>query len=173
MAASPRTQTAYSSLALQGSCVSRLELKVPPDVIWILVAGLMWLVSTRTPKVDLPSLVRVGTTVVLTVIGIWFVVGARMSLESADTTWRPLTPGQTTRLVSTGVYGLSRNPVYLGMLFVMLGLAIALSSPAALALSAVFVLYLNRFQIAPEERALSAVLGQEYLDYQARVRRWL
>ena len=142
-------------------------------MVWILVAGLMWLVSTRTPKVDLPSLIRVGTTVVLTVIGIWLVVSARRSLERADTTWRPMTPGQTTRLVTTGVYSMGRNPVYLGMLLVVLGLAVALSSPAALALTAVFVLYLNKFQIAPEERALSAVLGQEYLDYQARVRRWL
>jgi protein-S-isoprenylcysteine O-methyltransferase Ste14 len=153
--------------------VSRLELKVPPDVVWVLVAGLMWLVSLRTPRLDVASPIRVGTAVALTVVGVWLVVSARMSLERANTTWRPMTPGQATALVDTGVYRVSRNPVYLGMLFVMLGLAVALSSPAALALSAVFVLYIDRFQIEPEERALSAVLGREYLDYQGRVRRWL
>jgi protein-S-isoprenylcysteine O-methyltransferase Ste14 len=153
--------------------VSRLELKVPPDVVWVLVAGLMWLVSLRTPRLDVASPVRVGIAVALTIVGVWLVVSARMSLSKANTTWRPMTPGQATALVDTGVYRVSRNPVYLGMLFVMLGLAVALSSPAALALSAVFVLYIDRFQVEPEERALSAVLGREYLDYQARVRRWL
>ena len=153
--------------------MSRLELKIPPDVLWVLVAGLMWLTSLRTPRLDLPTPIRVGSAVALTVAGVWFVVGARMSLDKAKTTWRPMTPGQSTSLVSTGVYGVSRNPIYLGMLLVMLGLGVALSSPVALALSVVFVLYLDRFQIEPEERALSTILGQEYQEYQTRVRRWL
>ena len=59
------------------------------------------------------------------------------------------------------------------MLLVLAGLAILLSSPAALAVSALFVVYLDRFQIEPEERALSDVLGQEYLEYLATVRRWI
>ena len=153
--------------------MSRLELKIPPDVVWVLVAGLMWPVSVRTPRLDVPSPIRVVVAVALTVAGVWFVVAARMSLDKAKTTWRPMTPGQSTSLVSTGVYSVSRNPIYLGMLLVMLGLGVALSSPAALALSVVFVLYLDRFQIEPEERALSTILGQQYSAYQTRVRRWL
>ena len=153
--------------------MSRLELKVPPDVIWVLVAGLMWLASTRTPRLGLPTPVRVGIAVALTVLGAWAIVSARMSLERANTTWRPMTPGQSTSLVTSGVYRISRNPIYLGMLLVMLGWAVALASPFALVLSAVFVLYVDRFQIGPEERALSAVLGRDYLDYLARVRRWV
>ena len=134
--------------------MSRLELKIPPDVVWILVAGLMWLVSVFTPNLGLQSPIRVGTGAVLAVVGIWFVLSARMSLARAKTTWRPMTPGQVSSLVSTGVYRLSRNPIYLGMLLVLLGFAVVLSSPAALAVSAVFVVYLDRFQIRPEERAL-------------------
>jgi len=153
--------------------VSRLELKIPPDVVWVLVAGLMWFVSVRTPRLDLPSSLRIGIGVVLTLGGVGAMASARASLERANTTWRPMIPEQTTSLVTSGVYGFSRNPVYLGMLLVMLGWAVLLASPAALVVSAVFVLYLDRFQIRPEERALSAILGQEYLDYLARVRRWL
>ena len=55
----------------------------------------------------------------------------------------------------------------------MIGWAVLLASPAALVLSVVFVLYLDRFQIGPEERALTAILGQEFLIYGAHVRRWL
>ena len=153
--------------------MSHLELKVPPDVVWVLVAGLMWLASVRTPRLGLPSPLRIGIAVALTVVGVWAMVSARVLLERANTTWRPMTPGQATSLVTSGVYSLSRNPIYLGMLLVMLGWAVALASLAALALSSVFVLYLDRFQIGPEERALSAILGQEYLDYLARVRRWV
>jgi protein-S-isoprenylcysteine O-methyltransferase Ste14 len=153
--------------------VSRLELRIPPDVVWALVAGLMWLAAVSTPRVVVPSLARIGIGAVLTILGVVAMVSARAALERASTTWQPMTPGQTTRLVTTGVYGFSRNPMYLGMLLVMLGWGVLLASPAAMVVSAVFVLYIDRFQIMPEERVLSAVLGQEFLEYLARVRRWI
>jgi protein-S-isoprenylcysteine O-methyltransferase Ste14 len=153
--------------------VSRLELKVPPDVVWLFVAALMWLASATTPRLAIPFPLRVGVAVILTIVGVWAIVSARIVLERANTSWRPMTPGQATSLVTTGVYRVSRNPIYLGMLLVMLGWAVALASPGALVLSAVFVIFLNRFQIRPEEHALTAILGREYLDYLGRVRRWL
>lgn len=153
--------------------MSRLELRVPPDVVWVLVAGLMWLASRWMPRLDVPSLVRLATAAPFAIVGAWAIVSARVSLERANTTWRPLTPGQSTRLVTSGAYGFSRNPIYLGMLLVTLGWAVWLASPAALVVSSLFVLYIDRFQIAPEERALMAVLGQEYRDYVRHVRRWI
>jgi len=153
--------------------VSRLELKVPPDVVWVIVAGLMWWASTTTPRLVVPMPLRNGLAVALTVLGVWVMVSARAALERAGTTWHPTTPDKATSLVTSGVYGFSRNPVYLGMLLVIMGLAVLLTSPAALAVSALFVVYLDRFQIRPEERALTEILGQEYLDYAKRVRRWI
>jgi protein-S-isoprenylcysteine O-methyltransferase Ste14 len=153
--------------------VSNLELKVPPDVVWVLVAALMWLVSRYTPALGLHPAVRIGAAVVLTVAGVWLIVAARVLLDRAKTTWQPTAPRRATAVVDTGVYHLSRNPMYLGMLLVLAGWAVLLSSPAALAVSAVFVLYLDRFQIGPEERALSDVLGQDYPEYLKTVRRWI
>lgn len=153
--------------------MSRLELKIPPDVVWLILAGLMWLAARATPRLVIPTLLRAGTGVVLTILGVAIVVGARKALERANTTWGPMTPERTTSLVTAGVYAFSRNPMYLGMLLVMLAWAAWLASPAALIVSGVFVPYIDRFQIAPEERALSASLGREYLDYLARVRRWV
>ena len=153
--------------------MSRLELKVPPDVVWVFVAGAMWLASRYTPQLSLPSLIRVGVPSLLTAAGVWLMVSARTLLDESNTTWRPMTPRKARAVVSTGVYHLSHNPIYLGMLLVLVGWAILISSPAALVVSAVFVLYIDRFQIEPEERALSDVLGQEYLDYLATVRRWI
>jgi len=153
--------------------VSRLELRIPPDVVWVLVAGLMWLASTVTPKLTLPSAVRIAAGATLTVLGVLAMASARAALSRADTTWLPMTPARTRRLVTSGVYRVSRNPIYLGMMLVLLGLAVLLTSPAALLVSAVFVLFLDLFQIAPEERALAAAFGREYVEYRAHVRRWI
>ena len=161
------------TLGLQGARVSRLELKIPPDVVWVIVAGLMWLASTVTPKLALPSAARVAAGATLTILGIFAMASARAALAQANTTWRPTTPTNATRLVTSGIYRVSRNPVYLGMMLVLVGLAVLLASPAALLVSAVFVLYLDLYQIAPEERALAEAFGQEYVEYRARVRRWI
>jgi protein-S-isoprenylcysteine O-methyltransferase Ste14 len=109
----------------------------------------------------------------LTIVGVFAMASARAALERANTTWHPTTPERSTSLVTSGVFGLSRNPIYLGMMLVMLGFAVLLASPAALLASSAFVIYIDRFQIEPEERTLAVILGQEYIDYCSRVRRWI
>jgi len=151
----------------------RLELKVPPDVVWVLLAGLMWVASIWTPRLDVPFAARAGAAVALAGAGVWAIISARVSLRRANTTWGPSTPSRSTTLVTSGIYAFSRNPMYLGMLLVLLGWAAWLGSPAALVLSTAFAVYIDRFQIGPEERALAAILGQAFVDYQAHVRRWL
>ena len=76
-------------------------------------------------------------------------------------------------MVTRGVYRWTRNPMYLGMLVVLAGWAVWLGSAAALLGLPLSVLLLNRLQIGPEERILRERFGQDYIDYQARVRRWL
>ena len=156
-----------------GGEVSGLQLKVPPDATWLGVAALMWLAAATTPGFAIPTLLRLGIAAPLLGVGVAIVVAARLMLSRAHTTWRPADPGRTTSLVTDGVYRHSRNPIYLGMLLALLAWAVVLADPLALALSAVFVLYVDRFQIGPEERALSEVMGDEYRDYMGRVRRWL
>ena len=82
-------------------------------------------------------------------------------------------PDSTSSLVVSGIYKYTRNPMYLGFLLVLLGWATFLSNITALALLPVFVVYMNRFQIGPEERALGSLFAQEYKAYHARVRRWI
>jgi protein-S-isoprenylcysteine O-methyltransferase Ste14 len=153
--------------------VSGLDLKVPPDAVWLGVAAVMGLAAATAPGLTIPLLLRLGVAAPLVAAGIVVIVSARLSLSRARTTWRPAQPRRATNLVTSGVYRFSRNPIYLGMLLALLAWAVALASPLALALSAVFVLYMDRFQIRPEERALTAVIGDEYRDYVRRVRRWL
>jgi protein-S-isoprenylcysteine O-methyltransferase Ste14 len=89
------------------------------------------------------------------------------------TTINPLKPASASALVTKGIYRLTRNPMYLGLATLLLAWAIYLGNLAALAGVPLFILYMNRFQIAPEERALAARFGAEFAAYRARVRRWL
>jgi protein-S-isoprenylcysteine O-methyltransferase Ste14 len=77
-----------------------------------------------------------------------------------------------TRVVAEGPYGLTRNPMYLGHLVFMLGLAVALRSYVALALLVLRAIWFHRRVVADEAR-LAARFGAEYTDYMRRVKRWL
>ena len=85
----------------------------------------------------------------------------------------PRTPDKATSLVSGGIYRFSRNPMYLGFLLLLAAWFFYVENWAAAILLPLFVLYMNRFQIAPEERALVAMFGPEFITYTQRVRRWM
>jgi protein-S-isoprenylcysteine O-methyltransferase Ste14 len=153
--------------------MSSLELKVPPDLIWVAVAVLMWLTSRVAAGVVAGEQFRRVLALVLIAIGTWLIVGARVALDHAGTTWHPTEPGRSTVLVTSGVYRFSRNPTYLGMQIVLLSWAVVLASPAAALVSAIFGLYIDRFQIRPEEMTLAVALGEDYRGYLVRVRRWI
>lgn len=153
--------------------VTGLELKIPPDVVWALAAASMWLASTLTPGIAVETPIRLAPAGLLVLLGGGLIIAARVTLNRARTTWHPGRPHSATHLVTAGVFRYSRNPTYLGMLLVLLGWAAYLTSPVALIPAVLFIPYLNRFQIAPEERALSTIFGHEYDGYARRVRRWL
>ena len=85
----------------------------------------------------------------------------------------PLEPANAANLVTGGVFRLSRNPMYLSLLLLLVAYAVRLDAPAVWLGPIVFVAYVTRFQIHPEERALEAKFGPAYLQYQLRTRRWL
>ena len=96
-----------------------------------------------------------------------------IEFRRARTTVDPTRPEHSSAIVSGGIYSLTRNPMYLGFLLILAAWAAWLGNlPACLALLA-FVQYMNRFQIAPEERVLGARFGAPYEAYRQRVRRWL
>jgi protein-S-isoprenylcysteine O-methyltransferase Ste14 len=100
-------------------------------------------------------------------------LAALVGFLRAKTTVNPIKPASTSSLVLTGPYRFSRNPMYLGQLLLLLGWATFLANGVAYLFAPVFVLYINRFQIVPEERSLCAKFGAEFLAYKARVGRWL
>ncbi len=133
----------------------------------------MWFASSLVPPVVVPFGVRVGAALALVAIGQSISISGMVSFRRAKTTMNPIKPGAASSLVSSGVYRFTRNPMYLGLSVTLLGWAMFLSNPLALLAVALFVLYINRFQINPEERVLWSLFGAEYAAYKEKVRRWL
>jgi protein-S-isoprenylcysteine O-methyltransferase Ste14 len=150
-----------------------LELKIPPPAIAVVVAAAMWALSRLTPLFHMPTGVRLLSALAVALLGIGFSVAGVISFRRAKTTLNPTKPQLTSSLVSSGIYIVTRNPMYVGLLVVLIALAIFLSSPGTLLGPAAYFVYIGRFQIAPEERALTALFGAEYTAYLSRVRRWL
>ena len=150
-----------------------LELRIPPPVVGLLVAAVMWVVAHVPPLLQLPKPIRLLVAAVLGGIGIAIAIGGVASFRRAKTTVSPLKPETSAALVSTGVYSFTRNPMYLGMVLVLLGWAAYLSSIWSLVGPVFFALYITRFQIVPEERVLDRLFGASFAEYKKRVRRWL
>jgi protein-S-isoprenylcysteine O-methyltransferase Ste14 len=150
-----------------------LELKIPPPVVAVLVGLAMWFASGLGPSMELPLLARSLIFAAIALAGGATALAGDLEFKRARTTINPLKPQNASSLVTSGVYRFTRNPMYLGLLLVVLGWAAFLCSAVALVGPVIFVAYIGRFQIAPEERVLSAKFGTAYSGYLARVRRWL
>lgn len=150
-----------------------LELKVPPPVVALVVAVLMWVGWRLTPSLGLPLAVRAAVAALPAAAGGVLGVSAIALFLKARTTIEPMKPYETCMIVDTGVYRLTRNPMYLGLTLILVAWALLLGNVVSLALVALFPLYITRFQIRPEERALAARFGERYETYRARVRRWV
>lgn len=153
--------------------MTSLELKVPPLVLVLVVAGAMWVASGSALRLDVPDSVRICGAVTLGLIGSAIAISGTQAFRRAKTTVNPTAPENASALVRTGIYGVTRNPMYLGMLIVLAGWSVFLACALALPVLPVFALYLGRFQIAPEERMLEKLFGEDYSDYKSKVRRWL
>jgi protein-S-isoprenylcysteine O-methyltransferase Ste14 len=150
-----------------------LELKIPPPLVAVLFGLVMWLVSSLGGAANVSFGNRIGVAIVVGSIGVVFGFSAMASFLRAKTTMNPTKPNLASSLITHGVYRFTRNPMYLSLVLYLVAWALYLSNWLALLLVPVFVLYIDQFQIKPEERALSALYGPEYASYKSRVRRWL
>lgn len=149
-----------------------LDHKIPPPAVGLLLAGAMWGVSLITPAIQAAPYSQIAAAIVA-LIGVGFDIAGIVSFRRAKTTVNPLRPNRATALVSSGIFRITRNPMYVGMLFILVSWALFLSSVWTLFGPIAFWLYMNRFQISPEERVLAELFGSDFADYKKRVRRWL
>ena len=151
-----------------------MELRVPPVVIVATAALGMWLAARALPAGPPASTgARATLAATLAVLGVSLAIAGIREFRVARTTVNPLQPGQASAMVTSGVYRYTRNPMYLGMLCLLAGWGAWLGRWAPFCVLPVFMLYMNRYQIAAEERALEQRFGAAFREYAARVRRWL
>ena len=150
-----------------------LELKVPPPAVALVTGVLMWLVSRAAPALGFVFPARNLFAIILAAAGVVTAISGVVTFWRAKTTVNPTKPHSSSSLVIWGIYTVTRNPMYLGLLLELTAWAIFLSNALAFLFLPAFVLYINRFQIAPEESALTSLFGQEFVAYKSRVRRWL
>ncbi len=151
----------------------RLETLIPPPLVALVLAGAMWLLASWLPVItfDLPMRTLVGGVIAL--VGGFIDLAGVITFMRARTSVNPLRPEKASAVVSAGIFGITRNPMYVGLVFVLSGWFAYLGALSAIAGPIGFVLYIHRFQILPEERVLTAKFGDEYRAYMASVRRWL
>lgn len=150
-----------------------LELKIPPPVVALITAALMWGIARVAPLIEFAPTVRLVAVVIISAVGGSIGIAGIIAFRCARTTTNPMKPHTTASLVCSGIYRLTRNPMYLGVLCMLIAWGVWLASIWALLGASVFVLYINRFQITPEERVLAAKFGNDFAAYKEKVRRWL
>lgn len=150
-----------------------LETKIPPPIVMLLFAGPgVWYhymkIGTLTWLQFLSPFYWVFPAMAFVIIGagIW-------AFQKQRTTVNPHNPSDASSLVTSGIFRYTRNPMYLGMVLCLSAVAVKTANIFALLCIPMFVIYITRFQILPEERAIETLFGEEYRDYKKRVRRWI
>jgi protein-S-isoprenylcysteine O-methyltransferase Ste14 len=152
--------------------LSALELKMSPVMMTTLLAVLMWFLARIVPGYSMAPGLRLAALLVFLCAGAAIGIAGVRAFHRARTTVNPWRPHATSALVTTGIYRRTRNPMYLALLLALAGWGLFLANLYSLLLGFMFVPYMNRFQIRPEERALEQAYGEAFVEYCRQVRRW-
>ncbi len=150
-----------------------LENRIPPVLAVIIFGFLMWLFPGGSMTSSQPGVARTIFMVLTLIAGIFFCFAGVQAFRSAKTTVNPLQPDSASSLVTTGVYRFTRNPMYLGFALLLVAWTLLLGSMGSVLGVAGFVIFITRFQIIPEERAMHSLFGQAYSEYAEKVHRWI
>lgn len=152
---------------------NRLKTLIPPPVYLLAFGAVMWLMHSYVPLyywLEIPWRYTGLLLIFLAGLSDLWSLGLFLKLH---TTPNPMRPSAATHLVTLGLYRYSRNPMYLGMLVMLLGWWIWLGSLTPILLLPVFIYVLVKMQVEPEEEALEAHFGDRYREYKNSVPRWL
>lgn len=153
--------------------MDKLERKIPPVALFVL-----FVVAINYLSHEFLAF-RVSLPLAGTVFPICFIVAGLVGLAGvyefrrAQTTVNPIKVDEASTIVDSGIFSFTRNPMYLGLFLLLFGYAYWQQNVLAILFSFAFIMYMNRFQILPEERALEMLFGAKYVDYKQRVRRWI
>ncbi|HEX6583088.1 MAG TPA: isoprenylcysteine carboxylmethyltransferase family protein [Thermoleophilaceae bacterium] len=144
---------------------------VPPPLVYLGGLAVGFALEALLPGSSLPGVVQWVLGGGLLVAGLALLASFNTTFHRKGTAVEPWKP--TTAIVTTGPYRFTRNPAYVGMALVYVGIAVLSQALWVLVPLPVVLLIIDRTVIAREERYLERKFGREYLDYKGSVRRWL
>ncbi|MDG3088006.1 isoprenylcysteine carboxylmethyltransferase family protein [Vibrio hannami] len=150
-----------------------LKLKIPPVFVFLICIALIYFFDRMVVQLALELPARYAVFAICFVASGIFGLAGIYEFKKAKTSVHPVDIDKATTVVDSGIYRLSRNPMYFGLLLLLIGSAYMLQNVLSMLVCLLFVWYMNRFQIEPEEQHLTAKFGESYTRYKKRVRRWI
>ena len=150
-----------------------MKLLIPPPIQALLSAIMMCLISRYFTHANF-SLNGINIfALIFLIIAVIIIILSMYKFRKIKTTISPLRPNKTSSLVKSGIYEYTRNPMYLGLLLMLFSLALFLKNFISFLILPLFILFITKNQILPEEEALENIFGEEYKNYKNKVRRWI
>ena len=150
-----------------------LELKIPPLALLVILAISQFVLASWVPFAAVEINFKFALATCACLVGIVVALLGVYEFRKFGTTVNPTNPDGTVAIVNTGIYSLTRNPMYVGFAFMLLAAVIFTANYVSLVSLPIYVLYMNRFQIEPEEKMLGQKFGEAYSAYFQQVRRWV
>ena len=150
-----------------------MRLKTPPAVQLFISALLMWIISIYAANFRFIFKLSNELALFCLIIGGTIIVFGIAAFRKAETTVNPLHPDKASSLVNMGIYQYTRNPMYFGLLLILFSIGFYLQNLASMFVLPIYIWFISKYQIIPEEEALHKLFGQDYVNYQDRVRRWI
>ena len=133
----------------------------------------MWLVSKYSLNTNFNLNGINILALVFLIIAIIMIVLSINKFKKNRTTISPLRPNNTSSLITSGIYNYTRNPMYLGLLLILISTALFIKNFISFLIIPLFVIFINKNQILPEEQILENIFGEEYRNYKKKVKRWI
>ncbi len=148
-----------------------MKTKIPPPIIALTCIVINYLSTYLINPIKFANIEIIGILILL--VGLVTAMLAIFLFKKVKTTVNPINPEEATTLVTTGIFSVTRNPMYLGLFFVICSTIFFFGSWCGIIILTLFVWYINKFQIIPEEEAMEKLFGDKYNEYRQNVRRWI
>ena len=148
-----------------------MKTKIPPPIIALMCIAINYLSTHFINPFKFPNIEIIGVFILLAGLVTAFL--GYLLFKKYKTTVNPINPEETTILVTTGIFSITRNPMYLGLFFVICSTVLFFGSWFGIIILMFFVWYINKFQIIPEEETMKKKFGNKYNEYKKNVRRWI
>jgi len=145
--------------------------RIPPPIV-TLICGLL-IYYSKSFFNQFFNFSNNGISLFLLILGLIVFISAVRSFRKQKTTVNPLKPKQASSLVTSGIFRFSRNPMYLGMLIILLSISFKFNLLGGIIISLSFFIFITKFQIYPEEEAMNELFGDKFTQYSNTTRRWI